>query len=425
MTYALRLGAVLLLGVSSAVAAAPANIDQLAGVYRSAGGTLILAPFDGLGERTLLSVKLPSGQARILQHSGNEWWAGATLLSDRRESSYRPEGSLGALERGIRRSTKWRRLPIRQLPFTIEVEGGQLAGSLLIPPGPRKRPAMILLHGSGPLTRESFGLWPWYLAANGYAVLVYDKRGSGGSTAPAPSSMETLAADAAAAVAALRREAAVDSRRVGLFGVSQGGYVALLAAPRSKPSMVVALGSMMVSGAEQERYRVAAETAADGLAPEMQRSALDFTDAMLRSSRAGSAVRAPDPAAPWAGYVYTPDSAAEASRVWRSDWSFDIRRTLPQVSSPVLALYGVNDRSTPVAASVAALRGFLPRSTCLRTVRIAGADHSLLRSRSGGRKEVVTSPGIAPEALNTLSAWLNQPTCEQRPAARRGFLPIP
>ncbi|MER7036077.1 alpha/beta hydrolase family protein, partial [Streptomyces albidoflavus] len=67
-------------------------------------------------------------------------------------------------------------------------DGASLAGSLTLPTGPGPHPAVLLLHGSGPLDRD--GNAPKLpvnlarpvaeaLAARGIATLRYDRRGAG------------------------------------------------------------------------------------------------------------------------------------------------------------------------------------------------------------------------------------------------------
>ena len=64
----------------------------------------------------------------------------------------------------------------------FENSGVKLAGSLSLPEGEGPHPAIVLLHGSGPLTRYSFGPYPHFFSSLGFAVLIYDKRGTGEST---------------------------------------------------------------------------------------------------------------------------------------------------------------------------------------------------------------------------------------------------
>lgn len=73
--------------------------------------------------------------------------------------------------------------------MTVAADGGTpLAGTLTLPSGPGPHPAVLLLHGSGPLDRD--GNAPKLvmdlgrpmadaLAAAGIATLRYDRRGAG------------------------------------------------------------------------------------------------------------------------------------------------------------------------------------------------------------------------------------------------------
>src|SRR5262249_5892664 len=57
----------------------------------------------------------------------------------------------------------------------------QLAGTLIAPNTSGRHPAIILVHGSGPETRESLLPYARFLVRHGVAVLGYDKRGAGES----------------------------------------------------------------------------------------------------------------------------------------------------------------------------------------------------------------------------------------------------
>jgi dienelactone hydrolase len=140
------------------------------------------------------------------------------------------------------------RIAVASEEVRFQREGAVLVGTLLVPPGrPAPHPAVVNVHGSGRVTRDDF--WTRAVAhmfiAEGYAVLSYDKRGTGLSGGEyvgrgardtnnvSPTNLERLAADARAAVAAIASRPEIDAKRVGVFGISQAGWIAPLAASRS------------------------------------------------------------------------------------------------------------------------------------------------------------------------------------------------
>src|SRR6185503_9539490 len=114
----------------------------------------------------------------------------------------------------------------------------KLAGTLLLPRAKGPHPAIILLHGSGPLTRYSFGPYPHFFTSLGFAVLIYDKRGAGVSTGlrmdastgtvmKAAFYPDDLANDALAALRFLQQREDIDPKRIGFWGSSEGGMLTM------------------------------------------------------------------------------------------------------------------------------------------------------------------------------------------------------
>lgn len=126
-------------------------------------------------------------------------------------------------------------LAFRSAEVTIDAGAVTLAGMLLTPLEEKPAPAVILVPGSGAATRN--GSWNMYrnigeyLAERGIAVLLYDKRGVGGSTGNWESeTFDERAQDVAAMIAFLQTRAEIDPDRIGLIGHSQGAYIAPLVA---------------------------------------------------------------------------------------------------------------------------------------------------------------------------------------------------
>jgi len=75
-------------------------------------------------------------------------------------------------------------LPLLQAaprPVTFESRGITLAGEISYPPGDGPFPAVALVHGSGPATREGNAPLVALFRDLGFTVLAYDKRGTGKS----------------------------------------------------------------------------------------------------------------------------------------------------------------------------------------------------------------------------------------------------
>jgi pimeloyl-ACP methyl ester carboxylesterase len=151
------------------------------------------------------------------------------------------------------------------LSVRIPGNGFNLAGTLSQPSGippPESRgrfPAVLLVGGSGPTDRDEtvaglpiFGLLASPLADAGYYVLRYDKRGVGQSGGRGETAtIQDYAEDVGAAIRFLRDRKDVDAKRIVLFGHSEGGLVALLAASRDDDiAGVVLAGVPSGSGAE-------------------------------------------------------------------------------------------------------------------------------------------------------------------------------
>jgi uncharacterized protein len=155
--------------------------------------------------------------------------------------------------------------------FVLESRDARLAAVLRLPEDRRPPyPAAVLVHGSGRVTaQQMLNNAGRRLVALGVATLAYDKRGVGASTGeytgigPANSEhmFDLLAADALAAVAALKARRDIDPARIGLVGISQGGWIAPLAASRSDDvAFVVSISGPAVSVGEEIAYsRLAGE----------------------------------------------------------------------------------------------------------------------------------------------------------------------
>ncbi|MEV6096044.1 prolyl oligopeptidase family serine peptidase [Nocardia sp. NPDC051981] len=128
-----------------------------------------------------------------------------------------------------------------QEQVAFDSDGVTLRGAVYRPTGAGPHPGIVLIGGSGPGPRAEYHPEAAAFARAGITTLVVDKRTVGYSTSHRDFSV--LADDALAGVRLLRDRPDVDAARVGLWGFSEGGWVATLAASRSSTvGFVVTIG---------------------------------------------------------------------------------------------------------------------------------------------------------------------------------------
>lgn len=173
-------------------------------------------------------------------------------------------GVTGAFE--LKRSS-WADAPPREEEVTFKNGDIELSGTLLRPHRNGKFPAVVITHGSSPNERSGYRSWARRFVAAGIAALIYDKRGAGKSLGDTrAASMEDLADDAIAGLRYLQTRPDIEAAKIGVVGHSQGGWIAPLAATRSKDvAFVIASAAAAVTPAEQSIYHRAGVMRSEGI----------------------------------------------------------------------------------------------------------------------------------------------------------------
>src|SRR5690606_20657727 len=134
--------------------------------------------------------------------------------------------------------------PYEEQEVTVENKsaGITLAGTLTIPKGKGKHPAVILFTGSGTQDRDMsmLGHKPFlvladHLTRQGFAVLRLDDRGAGKSGGnPTLATTQDFVSDAQAAYTFLKSHQLINPKKVGLLGISEGALIASSVAAANK-----------------------------------------------------------------------------------------------------------------------------------------------------------------------------------------------
>jgi pimeloyl-ACP methyl ester carboxylesterase len=278
----------------------------------------------------------------------------------------------------------------------IERDGFSLAASYS-PAGPT---ALVALQGAGEGTRDSPSLRHLHelLPEHGIGVVTFDRRGEGESTGEATRGRFELQVEDALAVLA-----AVEAERLGLWGLSQGGWIGPLAAAASDEVAFLALvASTGVTPSDQMMYAVERQLRLAGYGDEVVERALDLR------RRFEAWVHRPEPddelaAAlwdgvdePWWGQAWLPPTLLdeESRRLWIEEMDFDPRPVFAQVRVPTLLFYGAEDSWTPVEPSVESWRA--ARGDEVEIVVVQCAEHDL----------TLPDGSFAPEYERKLVEWL-------------------
>lgn len=243
--------------------------------------------------------------------------------------------------------------------------------------------AIVALHGAGEGRQDSalYAHLHELLPPAGIGVVTFDRRGEGQSTGDSTRGRFELQVEDALAV--LR---AIDAERVGLWGISAGGWIGPLAAAASdEVAFLVLVASTGVTPSEQMMYAVERQLRLAGYGDDVVDRALD----LRRRFEDWVHARAPEPdeqlAAelwagvdePWWGQVWLPPTLLdeESCRLWIEEMDFDPRPVFAQVRVPTLLFYGEADSWTPVQPSVEAWRA--ARGDEVEIVVVPEAEHDL------------------------------------------------
>lgn len=384
---------------------APVTDADMAGVYGTyewaPGKVLLVAP----GQERPVYVDYDSGRTGALFAVGRDEFVAGPSVSTGYPVMIRLRVERDAADRGQRityerkgqavqavRRQFYSEVPVRYASGEVSI-----AGSLLLPAAAGPHPAVVMIHGSGAVTRDTLRPFADHFARNGVAVLITDKRGTGASTGRwARATFDDLAGDALAGVQYLRSRPDIQASAIGLHGMSLGGWVAPLAAVRSRDvAFVIVESAPVMTPREHERLRVETTMRADGHKSETIAQAVAFMDQKFEVARSGEgwerleAAMAAAERAGWLPYVNPPASLESLRWHWEHVFAYDPLPVLKQLNVPMLVLYGELDSIVPPKVHKArmeqALREAGKHDVTIR--EFARANHGFFEAITGGRQE--------------------------------------
>ena len=309
-------------------------------------------------------------------------------------------------------------------------DGLKLAGSLHVPADIVDGPAIVLVQQAGIKLRD-FAMFDQLVdtfTAAGYSVFAYDLRGHGESegTGERPR-FATMAADAVAAKRAIAAHDAVDGSRIGYWGISQAGWLAMMAATLSDPAFVISVSTPLTTPLEQMEFLAHNYVLARGFGEEAAEQALHTRRIVMDDLFRGKASREEAIAAleavqdePWFELAFLPraeDLPEDLSAsTWVHEMDFDPIAYFEGVDAPMLFVLGGEDIDIPVARMMDIIDELEPVDN-RHVIVIPGADHGMRIPRKPAEHPADDDPQPGSNAATyffVMGEWLGRLDAQTR-----------
>lgn len=253
---------------------------------------------------------------------------------------------------------------------TVSVTAGavQLEGTRYQPRNATndKRPAILILHGSGSNKRGAYHGFARRFAERGFVVLNMDKQGVGGSTGQyygddlSTGVIERRADEGRAALAYLAGRPDVDTARIGVFSMSQGGWIVPLLLDGNSPARYgILFSGVAVSSGEESAWSAWSGEDTDHFG---------FKPPLIPFDEMDRRIAAVTPSA------------------------FNPRPALIHMIMPTLWMFGEWDSSAPTAASLRVLDTLRQAHLPIETQVLPEANHGLMVVRGPNGKRNADFP---------------------------------
>ena len=295
--------------------------------------------------------------------------------------------------------------PPRVEEITFQSGSFTVVGDLRLPGGTGSFPVVLFVHGSGPAERTGLGSYlpvMERMLGAGYATFAWDKPGTGESTGTIDDQrlIQQRAQIILDAIEVLKRRSDIDLHQIGLWGISQAGYVIPQALSMSDDiAFMICVSCPGVPGSDQMAFQVTALALCDGV-PE------DKADQKASLLAELSRTQAYETYEGYLHYRQVLQALAElafasldpypvlSEQAWRENAPVNRRTWNPvevieQVRIPVLAIFGDKDRQMDPVQGAHAYRKALERAgnPKSRVVLFPKANHGIAVSESGCTEE--------------------------------------
>lgn len=290
----------------------------------------------------------------------------------------------------------------------------RFVGTLYKPEGGQSYPVIVAVHpaSGGEQTDPFYDHLKILLPRNGIALLVFDRRGSGGSQGRFETAdFGDLAEDVVSAVEYLESRNDIIGSKIGLHGTSQGAWIAPIAAAK-KPEIacIVAVSASGVTPAEQMDYGVAFHLERKGYDRSVIDKAIELRTLVNEYFRGHSVMEyvrselSIYESESWFDIASLYPSGQLPADISQSKWHYEMDyeplSIWSRVTQPALFLFAEMDEWVPVETSMTNYEAVTSHMKDVIIRRIGGANHLMSVSKNE------TSLDISREYLDVLLDWL-------------------
>lgn len=313
--------------------------------------------------------------------------------------------------------------------IAFDSDSFHVVGDLRLPPGPGPHPVVLFVHGDGPNNRTSGVTYPPIMERMlnaGYATFAWDKPGTGESTGQIDRNRitEQRARIVRDAMDVLKTRADIDPRRMGLWGISQAGYVMPRVLEQTHDvAFVIAVSCAGAPGVEQGIYLLASQMTCFGYPSEGKQELVSEIRAFTLAESYEEFVLHRKPFAEIPSFRALGRFGQRIDIPSREDWhpadpareyyGYDPLSVIRGTNIPILAVFGELDTQVDPVQGAEAWRDALASAgnPDSRVRTFPDTDHNILLSETGciEEREGRSAAGwrnYPPEYLNLIEEWL-------------------
>jgi pimeloyl-ACP methyl ester carboxylesterase len=326
----------------------------------------------------------------------------------------------------------------REVTYINVADGTILAGTLTVPKGKERCPAVILLPGSGPVDRNEtmlpghkpFMVMADHLTRRGMAVLRVDDREVGKSSGDySKSTGDDLAGDVMAGIAFLKRQPEIDAGRIGLIGHSQGGGVAALVGAKSKDvAFIVFLAAPALPAREFAPLQLRTALKGKGASEEEIAQRLSVLQRLFDAVKANAGddeirpltqemIKAAYPLGALSEKDLKDITEKELARLRSPNVRYfmfnDARESLRQIRVPLLALNGSLDHAIAPEENLNEIKRLTQEANNpdVTILKLYGLNHLFQSATTGAPAEMMRlEETFSTKALEIMTAWIRART---------------